>query len=181
MGVVFARNPVSVYASLKNYDYELEGISGWNKNLERILRWMNDIDVSLVDKLKTLTPVQQFCLFYNRRMLPLVKLDLPIIRYEDFVSDPSGILEEIMASLGLEFEESMMSSHRLYEQNTKGHGGSDMSKEINSNSLYKYKEIITLEEFVEIKRVTADICELLGYELNWDRIEIKDYWQQNTG
>lgn len=172
MGIVFARNPVSVYASLKSYDYELEDISGWDKNMERLLRWMNEIDRSLVDALKQLSPIQQFCLFYNRRMIPLAQSGLPLFRYEEFVSDPTGVLKNIMATFKLDGDERMMESHRLYRRQTRGHGGTDLSKAINPHSLNKYKEIITPDEFYEIREATADVCGILGYVLNWDGIEL---------
>lgn len=117
-GIILSRNPVSVYASLRNYDAQDGSASDldalWQYNAERLSRWMRDIESLLVDEMLSLAPVEQFCLFYNRRMGALAQLGVPIVHYEKLAADPYIVLATVVHAMGLDFEDSMLSAHADY-------------------------------------------------------------------
>ncbi len=82
-----------------------------------------------------------FCAFYNRRMLALLDLKLPIVRYEDFVLEPEKTLRVLLPKLGLKFETEMLTSEKAYLSNQKGHGNNDLSRSVDTSSLHKYQSL----------------------------------------
>lgn len=167
-GFVFVRNPVSVYASLKGYDSC--GVDYWVKNKERLLRWMGDVDVSLQRNMHSLSPVEQFCLFYNRRIGHLSRLGKKIFHYENFVSSPRKSLMLMCDCIGIDYEDEMLISHEDYGEGVVGHGKNILSKAIDTASLDKYMKLVTEGEFDSIVSETRSVCEALGYEMDWGAI-----------
>tara|TARA_R110002073_G_scaffold286251_1_gene450912 strand:- start:466 stop:1242 length:777 start_codon:yes stop_codon:yes gene_type:complete len=166
-GFVLVRNPVSIYSSLKAYDrndpkYDPEE-NFWFKNEERLSRWLKDMSPSLLRGFDKLAPVQQFALFYNYRMNHLASLGLPIIRYEDLVTDPENTFAAICRSMNLPFEKEMLHAHEDYGTDVKGHGDNLLSRPVDSTSLIKYKQNVSLEEFAECSDLTESTQKKFGY------------------
>ena len=175
-GFVLARNPISVYASLKHYDdphHHENWEKNWIKNTERMIRWLNHIDLSIVADFTNRTPVEQFCLFYNRRMEGLIKAGLPIIHYEKFVTDPVSELKAIMDLLDLAYEDQIYDAHLSFADGDEGHGKINLGKPINSESIYKFRNLISREEFEEIHRKTRSVGMFLGYEMSFSKIRVR--------
>jgi hypothetical protein len=176
-GIILARNPASIYASLRIYDREktdddLDQL--WANNTRRFMRWMRSIQPDLETEFEGLSPVDQFCFFYNRRMGALAKLKLPLVRYEDFVEDSRGALSVAVEAMGLEFDEKMLQAHADYGRGSRGHGKIDMGAPVHRGSLYKFQQIITPAEFDAIAEKTAQVHRAFGYRMSWDSIEIED-------
>lgn len=169
-GFVLARNPVAVYASLREVgrrEAAEEGGEAWQSVEARLKRWIRDIDPSAERRLCGLTPTQQFSLFYNTRMGQLCELALPLVHYENFVQDPTATLTRISQVLGLAFESQMVHSHECHGSAREGHGGNSLSSPIGVESLSKYRTGITEGEFDEIVAATMAVTTSLGYSMKW--------------
>ena len=175
-GFILSRNPVSIFASLKVYDKDELGDDWKNnwylRNTERLTRWLKDIDKTLLPDFEKLSPIDQFSLFYNRRMGALLKTGKPIVYYENFVQHPEKELRFIISEMGLHFEETVLNSHENFKNGEKRHGKIDLSKPIQANSLSKYQKIITKQEFDEVHVKTKAVSKNFGYSTNWNAINI---------
>ncbi|WP_145042215.1 sulfotransferase [Gimesia chilikensis] len=155
-GVVLVRNPLSIFASLISYDswkinwsmmnYFFRGsrsgvLRRYKTTRGRLLSWMKNIDEEFGELLNNLDTVELYCAFYNRRMLNLRDLNLPIVRYEDFVIEPEMTLRALMPQLGLKFETEMLTSEKAYSSNQEGHGKNDLSRSVDTSSLHKYRSL----------------------------------------
>lgn len=177
-GIILSRNPISIFASLKVYDEDGFGNGNdWQRtwllrNTERLSRWLKDIDAKLLYGFDKLSPIDQFCLFYNRRMGGLIKTNKPILYYENFVENPEKELRFLISEMGLQFENAVLKSHKKFKKGEEGHGKNDLSQPIKPDSLLKYKAVITKEEFQEINEKTSNVSKLYGYNVNWNKIEL---------
>ena len=175
-GFILSRNPVSIYASLRMFDAMELGNDldkNWYKNEERMLRWLNDIAPELKIHFVHKNPIDQFCLFYNRRMGALIKTGLPIIYYEHFVMHPGQILKAILSIMNISFDECVLHSHTLYKNGNIGHGNIQLDKYINTSSLKKYQSIVSKQEFDKIVKKTKDVaCNQYKYNFSWNEITI---------
>lgn len=176
-GIILSRNPVSIYASLRSYDAneptdDLDAL--WHHNEKRLTRWMRDIDKTLVEEMRSLPAVDQFCLFYNRRMGALAEHFLPVVHYEGFVTDPKGVLTKTVNAMGLDYEDSMLNAHSGYSKGAQGHGKIDMGVPVNSGSMYKFQKIISHDEFDSIVAKTQKVHNKFGYNIEWDNIHLEN-------
>lgn len=179
-GFVLVRNPVSVYASLLEYDKN-GGHKSWlnnmltavftdnNQNKERMLRWMQDIDKNLIPYMENIDDISLFCAFYNRRMMPLINLGLKVIHYERLVTDPACYFKIILKEMHLPFDYSVLHAHKNYSAGTIGHGKSDLSISINTDSLDNYRSI-GHRTFDRICALTYPTWSKFGYVMDWDHI-----------
>lgn len=169
-GFVLSRNPVSIYSSLKVYDrkhiqYDPES-NFWFENTNRLKRWLNDIDPSKVNIIVNKSPVEQFVEFYNTRMGNLLSLGLPIIRYEDLITQTEKTIEDLCSILGICMNNDLLFSHKFYATGKEGHGQNDLSKPIDISSLTKYKLNVTEDEFDFIAKNAYHVYRKYNYELN---------------
>jgi hypothetical protein len=175
-GFVLCRNPVSVFSSLKEYDSNEKGYNKntnfWFNNNERLIRWSNDMDKKLNSHLYNKSPLNQFCLFYNYRMEHLFNLNLPIIRFEDFIIDPHSNLQKICDILNINFNDQMLQFDKFYKKGSMGHGQNTLSSPINTEVLNKYKKNINQKEFEYIKDNTRSIICKYGYTLKNMEIQL---------
>lgn len=166
-GFVLVRNPISIYSSLKDYDKGEPGYDAeknfWFNNEKRLARWLNAMCPDLLQGFDELTPVQQFARFYNYRMKHLGNLVLPVIRYEDMVTEPQIAFSNMCRSMKLPFEKEMLRAHQSYRPDDEGHGGSVLSRPVDEKSLFKYKENVSAEEFAECNYLTESIQAEFGY------------------
>lgn len=158
-GFILSRNPLSIYSSMKQYEGK------WNQMECRIKKWMVDIDKTSIKKIDNLSPVDQFILLYNKRMGFLSKMDKLIIKYENFVRNPKKECEKICERFNIEYSDFMINSHLFFKDNMIGHGKINLSKEINTNSLYKYKEFLSQEETEKITNECFFTANKLGHKL----------------
>ena len=180
-GLVLVRNPISVYASLisyglkgKNAEAELQKRKEKAGSSKNFLRWMGDIDESIMDYYQDLNYLDQFCTLYNRRMYPLSQLGLPIVHYESFCQHPRQYLESILRHFSLEYNPSVLNSHSQYESNQKGHGLIDLSSPVNTKSLDKWKKYVSESEFKRIAALTYNTWKAFGYNLDLSEITVKN-------
>ncbi len=165
-GVVLARNPISIFASLLTYDGPANerGEFDWSNNEKRLATWMDDIDPGLNEQLKSKGPVEQFALFYNRRMGKLFQSGLPIFRYEDIVRHPQEQLREILGHFDVTWEPAMLDPHEAaYE----GHGKNLLGLPVSRQSLTKYSVVLNEKTFDQLKRLTVETASQFGYKLDW--------------
>ncbi len=175
-GFVLARNPLAIFASMKTFDSEQrESPRGhcWQQNLKRLQNWMGDIEPALVPKLAQLTPLEQFVLFYRRRMGALADLDLPVVLYERLVLDPATELARVCAALELDFDPALLNSHEQYRQYPSGHGKSDLSRPISSSSLEQYKTVLFDWERERIAQACADVAAAYGYDMSQGDVRLR--------
>ena len=177
-GVIMSRNPVSIFASLLNYDTKHESGScledSWRGNRGRLSRWMQDIEPAMVDQLGDMEPIEQFCAFYNRRMGQLLETGCPFVRYEDFVTTPEDVLKKITAEMHIDYDPGMLSSHKDYGEGEQGHGKNDLSRPLSQDSLHRYRSVVTQKEFDTIVSLTLDVHKAYGYDMQWNGIGVKN-------
>lgn len=163
-GIVFSRNPLSIFSSLKYYgvsasdDWKLS----WSRyRVPRFIAWLKKIDKNLLEGFENKTPVEQFCLFYNKRMNDLFELDNPIIRYEEFVENPEKYARLICDECGVSFESAMLWAA---EGSSKaGHGHYDSTREIDQSSILKYSKKLDVAEMDYLIKNTCRVAALYGY------------------
>ena len=175
-GFVLIRNPLSVYASLKIYDVDELGDDyrkNWFRNKERLLRWMNYIDKKMISEIERSSPVEQFCLFYNVRFQALLERGLPIVYYEELVSCPERVLEQIQHYFDVDYDSHLINSHVNFQKDEIGHGKNDLSKPINVESIYKYRQYIDESEANEIISLTKSTYAKYGYKITFRKIMLK--------
>lgn len=176
-GFILSRNPFSIYTSLKLYDkdddlFDIEN-NFWFENKKRLIRWSKDIDFDLYENLKDKKPIEQFCMFYNRRMGNLLNTGLPIIKYEDLVSNAEETIQKVCDILVVEYENQLLDSHLNFEYGKIGHGKNDLSKPINSDSIHKYVKVLNRSEIEYIKENCKTVYSNYGYyfsnkKLKWN-------------
>jgi len=163
-GFVLARNPLSVVQSFKLFKEDKE------KSIKRktqYARWMDGIDPRLKDCLNIKNNVVLLCALYNRKMFPLTNLDLPVVRYEEFVENHEKYLRDLVRHFGLEWTDQVLKSHEHYKEGDYGHGKLPLWKDIHQNSSEKYKKLpdslISMVHGLTYPTLTA-----LGYEFDSD-------------
>ncbi len=164
-GFILARNPLAIFASLLTYD-EVMGSSryqNWPLNEARLKRWLKDIEPTAVAELEGRRPVEQFAVFYNRRMGRLSERELPVVSYEDLAVAPEETLSRICGVLGLGYDPALAIAHRAFPAPCPGHGKTDLSRPINSKSVGRYKDVLTVEEQEELWHLVADVAGGYGY------------------
>ena len=174
-GVVLARNPASIYASLRTYDVAEHGDdldANWRFNEERLLHWARAMDPLLERTIAGLPPLLQFSAFYNRRMMGLWETGLPVVHFERLIVDPEAALRAILAELGLAYEEGVARAHELYRPGELGHGHIELAAPFSDAPNRKYTEVLTREEFAHLAELTGATARTYGYHLEWERIGI---------
>ena len=175
-GIILARNPISIYSSMKSF-VDLENQDTFKNNTinsEKYVRWLKEIDPTMVNGFVKLNSLDQFCSFYNRRMGELFKTGLPIVYYEELVLEPEATLKKIVREFKLKFEPALINSHEKYRVGEHGHGKIDLGQRISPSSIYKFQEEITKEEFKEIEEKTRNVYKKYNYRLSWDQIIINN-------
>lgn len=175
-GFVLVRNPLDIYASLRVYDYsekaryknDTEEVRDavWKKyRTPRFIAWLKDIDDRLLSSFETLNPMDQFSLFFNRRMSHLKGLGIPIVHYESFVNSPEEGIKNICQFLQVDYEPEMLVPGDIAGS---CHGGFDTRRTIDNRSVGKYKEILSDNEINWLIEKTHLTASLFGYSLSDD-------------
>lgn len=177
LGIILSRNPVSIYASLRAYDVKEHGNdldANWYAfRSPRLLEWLKNIDASLTTGFADLQPIDQFCLFYNRRMGALLSgTNNRVLHYENLVEDPVSSLKRVFLLFGLN-ERYSRSSCGKNERGELGHGYFDPCRGVDKRSLMKYKEVLTEGEIRYIAGQTGAVAEAYGYTLGRDQVRVK--------
>lgn len=191
-GFVLVRNPASVTASLLAFDQRAAGATRrtpWSRlrrgpprrpkhmnfadpRWKRLLRWQRSIDEDLVEYLEHLDYIGAVCAFYNRRMLPLANSHLPVVHYERLVSRPRQVLRLLLDRLGLEFDDRLLDSHRDFDEGTIGHGKNELARPIDEAGLFRFREVLSREEFGRILALTLPSWKAFRYRLAYDDIAV---------
>lgn len=137
-GFVLARNPLSIVQSFK---LQKEGGNKSSVRKEQYNRWFKGVDPRLLDCVDYRDNIVLLCALYNRKMYALSKLDLPVVRYENFVQDHEKYLRSIIASFGLEWHDDVLTSHLKYKEGDYGHGHLPLWRDVHKGSTDKYKEL----------------------------------------
>lgn len=168
-GVILVRQPIACYASLKAYDSLNNGLGwqpNWHLNQQRLTRWLSKIEPAALADFESLTPLRQFARFYSIRIRQLLATGKPVVRYEDLVSSPAASLSQVCGHLGIDFEPAMLRSHEAF-QGCMGHGQNELDRPINTDSLFKYTQGISRQEFAELASLCRDEIDALRYTLHW--------------
>ena len=183
-GFVLVRNPASVYASLQQFDRKLRTLRGaahWladramnvpgTVNKERILRWIGDMEPSLVPSLAECSPIERFAAYYNYRMLHLNSLKLPTVHYERLVENPIGVLTALLEALNIPFDTAILNSHNSFSEAETGHGGLALNAPVSTQSLDKYRKL-DRSVFERVRALTAPTWKAYGYQMDWDDVSV---------
>ena len=158
-GFVLIRNPYSVINSFKVIG---ESDDKRLRRLEQLKRWTGTIDRKMLPSIDPMSSFEYVCALYVRKMLPLANLPLPVIKYEDFVSNPSVYLRNLTKKLGLEWDKNVLSAHEFFKEGDIGHGGIKLWQPIHQDSLDSYKKLD--EEWLsKIYSLTWPVIERFGY------------------
>lgn len=169
-GIVLARNPIAIFASLRQYDVQATGKpwqAVWHLNEARMTRWLGDIAPDALDGFESLGPVDQFARFYNVRMTQLLETKKQMIRYEDLVFNPQQNLEKIATELDVDFEPATLHSHQGYQADAEGHGQNNLGQPISTKSVFKYLDVLSEAEFDQLATKVDSVARMAGYQLHW--------------
>jgi len=137
-GFVLVRNPLSVVNSFKLLKEGEEKIEARKKQL---CRWARQIDEQLIPAVRQDSNMSAVCMLYNRKMAPLARMGLPIVRYEDFVNHPERILRGLFERLGLPWDDAVLRSHENYAEGSYGHGHIPLWQPIHDKSADSWKKL----------------------------------------
>jgi hypothetical protein len=130
----------------------------------------------LADQLIHLSPVEQFCLYYNYRMNDLLTNNLPLCRYEDLVSAPESEFRKICDALELEFHAEMLNAHQGYKPGTMAHGKNDMSRAVDQSSINRCSGLLTQLEFDCLLNQTTVLQNKFGYKISGSPDQVIISW-----
>lgn len=180
-GFILVRNPLSIYVSLKKYD-NYWSLAWWRELIKgklskkncptvrgRLSRWFKCVDSQIAKGVGSLSEIELFCAFYNRKMFALFQTGLPIVHYEHFVQKPEETLRRLLPLLGLEFTQEMLKAETFYPAGMVGHGKNDLTRKIDRSSLQKYQEL-SRKEHDRILALTWPTMSIYGYEVDSEGI-----------
>lgn len=166
-GFVLVRNPLAIFSSLwrfKDEDQNDDPAANWVRNTDRMIRWLGLMNKELINGFEELSPEEQFIAFYNQRANYLASLNLPIFKYENLIEKPEVTLSAICEAIGLEFENEMLSAHLLFKDNPKGHGGSDLSRKLDSKSTESFTKYLTTSQIDTVISGIRETATGVGYK-----------------
>jgi hypothetical protein len=104
-------------------------------------------------------------------MQPLLKLNLPIIHYENLVEDPQKCLKTICDHIKIPFDESILNPKSNSKEYVRGHGRIDLNKKINNSSNKKHQNL-SQADFEKVRDLTKETWEAYGYSITRDNISV---------
>jgi hypothetical protein len=170
-GFVLARNPFAVIQSFKLINETAEKHAFRQK---QISRWAKYIDEQLLSAANEADHLEMICMLYSRKMFPLLELNLPILRYEDFVQQPLNTLKSLLIQLDIPWDARVLESHTLYPQGLHGHGRIKLWEPIHSNSLDSWKARLPKTTVARIYGMTAQLMKGYGYHFKDGELTLRD-------
>ena len=179
-GAILVRNPLDIYTSLRKFDDNKDTTNrdrNWfNYRVPRFVEWLKNIEPSLIPEFLTLSPIEQFCFFYNRRMGGLLDNTTNLfINYETLVEYPSITLSKICNLAGLRGSghELLNLYYNTNQNKRKGHGHFNPNSLITTSSIENYKDFLSNNEIFYIIDKTKNVAERYGYCYNNNNINVK--------
>lgn len=176
-GFILVRNPFAVVNSFKILAEEEQKFI---KRNQQYRRWAQYIDPSLLPLInKDPDNITCLCALYNVKMGSLANSGLPVVRYEEFVTEPEKFLKLICKYIGVDWDVSVLNSHEFYAQGQHGHGGIPLWKPIHTGSLHSYQNMPD-EVLSKIYGLTKPVFESFGYSFNEGKCSllIRNYWNE---
>lgn len=160
-GFVLARNPLSVINSFKILKEKPEKTVSRKLQLKR---WARGIDKQLLPAMEHENNLAAVCMLYNRKMAPLARMGLPIVRYEDFAANPERVLRVLLERLSIPWNDAVLRSHENYDEGAYGHGHIPLWKPVHAESVDSWKKLPP-SVVSQIYDITYPVMHDLGYEL----------------
>lgn len=167
-GFILVRNPFSILNSAGVFR---ENFEDYIAHKERIFSWAGGIDDQMRPGIRNDTTADAFALLWTRKMLALYDTGIPIVRYEDFVSEPDNTLKRIIRYLGLEWEPRVLNSHLDYKHDEIGHGRIKLWEPIHIKSKDSHTAL-ERKDFDRVYALTAPALQKYGYIVNKGVLEI---------
>lgn len=169
-GFVLARNSLSVANSFK---IQGETEIKFQKRKRQFERWMREIDPTLLPSMSDPDNFACLAILYNRKMTPLAGAGLPIVRYEDFVSDPEGILRRLLERLRIPWDDVILNSHEQYVEGEYGHGHIPLWKPIHQGALDRFKQLPDVI-LAKVYGLTWGAMHAFGYVYENEELRLRD-------
>lgn len=163
-GFVLVRNPFAIANSAKIT------VPRSNRK-DKYKRWADSIDPKVSAAINSVDDLVTLCMLWNRKMAPLSQARLPIVRYEDFVTQPEKTLRSLLSRLNLDWSDSVLNSHAAYPEAMKGHGGIHLSQPVHSRSLDSWKQL-PRAALATIYGITYSIMVEFGYTYDGEDIHL---------
>jgi|GEM_PF-1127256 len=166
-GFVLARNPLSIFQSLLNYDQDprsARAIARGVTNRSRLERWTAAIDPELAASLADLDELEAFAAFYNRRMQGLARTGLPVLCFERFVTAPEAGLRALLGHLNRPYDPACLQSHRRHDAGSLGHGRIALDSPISTDVNEKYRALDP-EAQTRLAALTEPVWSAFGYRI----------------
>lgn len=160
-GFVLVRNPLSVVKSFKLLRESPEKAESRKKQLRR---WARQIDKKLLPTVRQGDNLAAVCMLYSCKMAPLARMGLPIVRYEDFVTDPERILRGLFERMDLPWDDAVLRSHENYAEGSYGHGHIPLWQPIHDRSADSWKRL-PLNVVSRVCEMTSPVMRDFGYEM----------------
>jgi hypothetical protein len=173
-GFILVRNPVSVVASIIRHLSKGEDAQITRNGYLR--RWAGYVDEGYSGLIDSCSENDAFIsmvtALWSRRMRHLLGTGLPIVHYERLVTDPATCLHKIISLFGMSGSTAVIEAHTAYANQHLGHGGNDLSRAIDGNSLSVYRSVLTAEQINLIKVIGYETARLYGYQLYGSEIAV---------
>ncbi len=87
-----------------------------------------------------------------------------LLSYEDLVHDREKSLRAVTSALRIQWDDRLLRHHDFYS-GARGHGGIQTGRPIDESSHDKWRKVLTREQVDDIRQITHDVAEHLGYQL----------------
>lgn len=166
-GFVLIRNPMAVVHSYLKFI----GARRIGRKMRPIAQWMRRIDREIANFLNKCELVTAVCVAWNRRYADLLRQDIPIVYYENFVTNPERELRALLKALNLPWDDALLRSENNYQPGELGHGGCKLSEPIHTGSLDSWKTLGD-KRIAKIRALCYPIMHAYGYELKGGELHI---------
>jgi hypothetical protein len=167
-GFVLIRNPFAVtHSYLRMYRKKHR-----EDPRRPLAKWIQDIDEETADYVNRCDAVTGICVAWNRCYANLSLRNKPVVRYEQFVRNPSLVLKALLQDLSLPWADSVMHSEKKYKPNQIGHGGISLSEPIHDKSLDAWKRLGD-KKIAKIRALCYPTMRAFGYDFNHGELTIQ--------
>lgn len=153
------RNPYSVYASYQKLANHL------NDTRQQMRNWANHIDRKLLRLVNNGDFLDALMSLYVKKTFIEYATSSAVIKYEAFISQPEETLKQLLETLSIDWDESVLYAHEHYDVGEKGHGGIKLWQDIQGEKANQLPTTLSEMEYDRIYGYCSTLLETTGYDI----------------